>query len=85
MTKQLVDKKSPSYTRTARNKTPVLYDGRKMKLKLEGYSQQTRIDVAIIACGVLVSEAPKAAEQLASEGIEATVVDMHTIKPLNPL
>ena len=40
-------------------------------------------DIAIIACGVMVSEAMKAAEQLKAEGINASVVDMHTIKPLD--
>lgn len=84
LTKQLVDKKSPSYTRTARNKTPVLYDGRENEIEIgKGIVNRQGSDVAIIACGVLVSEALKAAEQLASEGIEATVVDMHTIKPLD--
>ena len=84
LTKQLVDKKSPSYTRTARNKTPVLYDGRENEIEIgKGIVNRHGSDVAIIACGVLVSEALKAAEQLASEGIEATVVDMHTIKPLD--
>lgn len=84
LTKQLVDKKSPSYTRTARNKTPVLYDGREDEIKIgKGIVNRQGSNVAIIACGVLVSEALKAAEQLASEGIEATVVDMHTIKPLD--
>ena len=84
LTKQLVDKKSPSYTRTARNKTPVLYDGRENEIEIgRGIVNRQGSDVAIIACGVLVSEAMKAAEQLASEGIEATVVDMHTIKPLD--
>ena len=84
LTKQLVDKKSPSYTRTARNKTPVLYDGREVEIKIgKGIVNRQGSNVAIIACGVLVSEALKAAEQLASEGIEATVVDMHTIKPLD--
>ena len=84
LTKQLVDKKSPSYTRTARNKTPVLYDGRENEIEIgKGIVNRQGSDVAIIACGVLVSEAMKAAEQLASEGIEATVVDMHTIKPLD--
>ena len=34
LTKQLVDKKSPSYTRTARNKTPVLYDGREDEIEI---------------------------------------------------
>ena len=84
LTKQLVDKKSPSYTRTARNKTPVLYDGRENEIEIgKGIVNRQGSDVAIIACGVLVSEALKAAEQLASDGIEATVVDMHTIKPLD--
>ena len=84
LTKQLLDKKSPSYTRTARNKTPVLYDGRENEIEIgKGIVNRQGPDVAIIACGVLVSEALKAAEQLASEGIEATVVDMHTIKPLD--
>ena len=84
LTKQLVDKKSPSYTRTARNKTPVLYDGRENEIEIgKGIVNRQGSDVAIIACGVLVSEALKAAEQLATEGIEATVVDMHTIKPLD--
>ena len=85
LTKQLADSKNPSYTRTARNKTPVLYDdvdpntiriGKGIEL-LEGS------DVAIIACGVLVSESLKAAESLNEQGIEATVIDMHTIKPLD--
>ncbi|GIQ97264.1 MAG: hypothetical protein CM15mP3_02980 [Candidatus Poseidoniales archaeon] len=35
-------------------------------------------DVAIIACGVMVSEAMKAADELKQKGIEATVIDMHT-------
>lgn len=84
LTKQLADKKSPSYTRTARNKTPVLYDGRENEIEIgKGIINRQGSDVSIIACGVLVSEALKAAEQLASEGIEATVVDMHTIKPLD--
>ena len=39
-------------------------------------------DVAI-ACGVLVSEALKAADLLSQSGIQATVIDMHTIKPLD--
>ena len=40
-------------------------------------------DVCIIACGVMVNEAISAAEVLSSEGISASVVDMHTLKPLD--
>jgi transketolase len=40
-------------------------------------------DVAIIACGVMVGIAREAASTLSEEGIGCTVVDMHTIKPLD--
>jgi transketolase len=41
-------------------------------------------DVSIIATGaIMVSQALKAAQLLVSEGIEATVIDMHTIKPID--
>ena len=85
LTKQLAESKQPSYMRTARNKTPVLYDdvepgtiqiGKGIELKHGS-------DVAIIACGVLVSEALKAADLLEQQGVNATVIDMHTIKPLD--
>ena len=41
------------------------------------------VDVTIIACGIMVAEALKAAATLASEGIQARVLNMHTIKPLD--
>lgn len=40
-------------------------------------------DVTLIACGLMVQESLKAAEQLAAEGINARVIDMHTIKPID--
>jgi transketolase len=40
-------------------------------------------DVTLIACGVMVYEALVAAEELAREGIDARVVNMHTLKPLD--
>jgi transketolase len=40
-------------------------------------------DVTIIGCGLMVSSALDAAAELASEGIEARVVDLHTIRPLD--
>ena len=85
LTKQLAQSTSPSYMRTARNKTPVLYeDAADGTIKIgKGIQLTNGTDVAIIACGVLVGEALKAAEGLALSGINATVVDMHTIKPLD--
>lgn len=40
-------------------------------------------DAAIIACGIMVHEAMKAAEALSQDGIEAAVIDIFTIKPLD--
>ena len=40
-------------------------------------------DVAIIACGITVDEAVRAAEALAADGIEARVLDCYSIKPLD--
>ena len=40
-------------------------------------------DVAIIACGILVPQALHAAEELAAEGIDARVINLHTIKPID--
>ena len=85
LTKQLADSDSPSYMRTARNKTPVLYDDVDPNTIQIGKGIELRdgADVAIIACGVLVSEALKAADALSEQGVQATVIDMHTIKPLD--
>jgi len=85
LTMRLADTKSPSYMRTARNKTPVLYDDVDTESIQIGKGIELRDghDVAIIACGVLVSESLKAADMLKQEGIEASVIDMHTLKPLD--
>jgi transketolase len=84
LTKQCRNLTGPSYMRTARNKTPVLYDGREDTLKIgKGVIHRDGNDVAIIACGVLVAKAIEAADILSAEGIEASVVDMHTLKPLD--
>ena len=85
LTIQLLYHDKPSYTRTARNKTPRMYDEESCKkLKIgKGSKLREGSDVAIIACGVMVSEAIRAAEELSKDGIGATVVDMHTIKPLD--
>ena len=84
LTKQLVSHGKPSYTRTARNKTPVLYDGREDEVQIgRGIVHGDGKDVTIVACGVMVSRSLEAAELLRADGIGATVVDMHTLKPLD--
>ena len=75
----------PSYMRTARNKVARAYSDESAK-ELEigkGHIHRTGSDVAIIACGVMLNEALEAADVLSKSGVHATVVDMHTIKPLD--
>lgn len=73
----------PAYIRFGRSATPVFTkeDTPFTLGKAEVYRDGN--DVAIIACGPLVWEALVAAEELAKEGIEARVINMHTIKPLD--
>ncbi len=40
-------------------------------------------DITIVACGIMVMEAVKAAEELEKDGISAAVIDMFTIKPID--
>jgi transketolase len=73
----------PFYVRTARPKTPVIYaNGPKFELG-KAHMLRDGSDVTIVACGLLVERACRAAEQLASEGISARVLNMATIRPLD--
>ena len=85
LTVQLKDIDGPSYMRTARNKTKRLYDDDSVGGLEIGSGSVLREggDVAILSCGVMVEQSLKAASDLSKEGIESTVVDMHTIKPLD--
>lgn len=71
------------YLRTSRRKTMRIYnDGAKFVIgKANKLSDGD--DVCIIASGIMVYEALKAADMLAERGISARVLDMHTIKPLD--
>ena len=85
LTLSLRNHMSPSYMRTARNKVPRAYT-EELASELvigKGHVHRRGKDVAIIACGVMLNEAINAAKILENDGIEATIVDMHTIKPLD--
>ena len=73
----------PVYLRFTRDAIPVIYD--EDDSFVIGKARQLRQgkDVAIIANGDTVRLALQAAEELAAQGIEARVLDMHTIKPLD--
>ena len=73
----------PVYLRLCRLATPVIYDeGQKFEIG-KGIQIGDGEDCAVIATGVVVSEAIKAMEELKQEGINIRVIDMHTIKPID--
>jgi transketolase len=75
----------PMYARVGRAHAPVLYtkeDVRDIQLG-KGMLLRDGSDVTLIACGTMVDQAVEAHEKLATAGISARVVDMHTIKPLD--
>ena len=82
---QVIDMDGPAYVRLGRAAVPNFYDEEMAaEIKLgKGNCLREGKDVAIIATGIMVNEAMIAAEELAAEGIDARVIDIHTIKPLD--
>ena len=84
--KAAIDYDGPCYIRLGRAKVPTFYTEETAgKLEIgKAATLREGEDLTIIATGIMVSEAMKAAETLANEhGIQARVIDMHTIKPLD--
>ena len=74
----------PVYMRFSRLATPVFNNPETYKFEIgKAITMREGKDVAIIAAGLPLASAMEAAEKLAAEGIEARVIDMHTIKPLD--
>ena len=73
----------PVFIRTGRPKAPVIYNGDQKFEIGKAVKLVDGSDVTIIANGLLVAEALRAAETLESEGISARVLDLHTVKPLD--
>ena len=74
----------PVYMRFGRLALPVINDEENYKFEIgKGITLKEGTDVTIIATGLCVSESLKAAEKLAEDGINAKVINIHTIKPLD--
>ena len=78
----------PAYLRLAREKTPIVtaeetpFEIGKAQVMFEPQAPLKK-EVGIIACGALVWNALKAAEELAQEGVGVSVMNLATIKPLD--
>lgn len=74
--------KGPAYMRLARLATPVFDEEYPFEIGKANVLREGK-DVAVFACGLMVNEALEAAKLLAAEGIEISVINVHTIKPID--
>ena len=72
----------PAYLRLARLATPVFEEDYPFELGKANVLRDGS-DVAIFACGLMVSEALEAAKLLEADGVSAAVINVHTIKPID--
>ncbi len=79
----IAEYKGPIYLRTSRVPLPLLTKEDDPFVIGEAKLMREGKDVTIIACGAMVSESLRAAEILKTSQIEARVVNMHTIKPID--
>ncbi|HEV3203999.1 MAG TPA: transketolase C-terminal domain-containing protein, partial [Gemmataceae bacterium] len=73
--------KTPAYLRAGRPNVPLIYPENCPFQLGKAIQVRNGKDVTIIANGLMVAAALEAAEQLAGQGIQARVLDMHTVKP----
>ena len=79
-----INHNGPVYLRFGRLAAPVFNNPESYKFELgKGIVLREGTDLTIVASGLMVYEAIKAAEALAADGINARVVNIHTIKPLD--
>ena len=76
-------RKGPAYIRLNRAKTPVIFDDNYHFRFGEAVKLTDGNDLAIVATGTMVHKALEASEILKKEGIDARVINIHTIKPLD--
>lgn len=82
--KAAIDHDGPVYIRLGRLAVEAVHDAETFKFELgKGVEIKEGNDLTIVATGLMVQESLKAAELLAAKGINARVIDMHTIKPID--
>ena len=82
--KAAIEHVGPVYLRFGRMAVPVFNDEANYKFELgKGIVLRDGKDITIVATGLMVAEAVEAGEKLAAEGIDARIINIHTIKPLD--
>lgn len=77
------DIKGPVYIRLGRSKAPIITREQDPFEIGRALTMKDGKDVTIIACGLMVSEALLAAEELSKKGVSARVINLHTPKPID--
>ena len=80
---EMADREGIVFLRTTRAATPVIYSADEAFPIGGSRVLRDGDDVAIVAAGITLHESLKAAEQLAAEGIEARVIDLYSVKPVD--
>lgn len=82
--KAAVEYEGPVYLRFGRAAVPVMNDNPDYKFEIgKGVCLKEGKDVTIVTTGVCVASAMEAAEKLAADGIDAEIINIHTIKPID--
>ena len=80
---EMADREGITFMRTTRAATPVLYDASD-EFQIGGSRVLRRgDDLAIVAAGITLHESLKAADKLIAEGIDARVIDLYSVKPMD--
>jgi len=81
---KLAEYVGPAYIRLGRSGVPVLFDENDYNFEIgKGILLEDGNDVTVIATGVMVGVALEAREELLKDGIDARVINIHTIKPID--
>lgn len=80
----MADFEGPTYLRFGRLAVPVFNDESTYKFELgKGVTMKDGKDITVIATGLMVAEAVEAGKALAAMGIDARIINIHTIKPID--
>lgn len=80
---QVADWPGPVYMRLNRNEVPVLFDDGYAPEMGKAMTHRGGSDLTLVGTGLMLSRCLEAAEDLATEGVDARVLEVHTIKPLD--
>lgn len=83
LTKYLAASNEPAYVRMGRGAVPNVYEDNAPFIPGKANRLRTGTRAAIIACGEMVYPSLVAAEMLAGDGVDVSVYDMHTLRPLD--